>query len=704
MLFSMKSKELSEEIKRKLYNLRREKENYYNNLPSRFQTREEILEEEIRIFDEIVDERISKLNQSKAKLEKDLKNLEEGKQLDLFGRKIKSSEEEIKRVKEELEKIVKELENLNKIKESLKDAIKHPEKKPFIWEIDFAEIFGDKGGFDIVIGNPPYVRQEKISPPNRIKAEVTLKDRREYKEKLIQSVKLRYPGIINKIDIKSDYYVYFYFHGLSLLNKNGVFCFITSNSWLDVDFGKELQEFLLKYVPIIAIYDSPKRSFEHADINTVIVLFGAPIFEERNISGLKFVEVNRWPALSNVAKFIAFKKPYEEAITPKNLIYIENIKIKVRGENITELIKNVVNSEDYRCFPILQEDLLEDGWEYPENYEKKKGRFKDGNYGGNRWGSKFLRAPDIFYKILEKGAKNFVKLGEIVRIRRGFTTGANDFFYLDPIERCERDGTLKVRNSLGWTGYIEEEFLKPIIKSSEECDQIIIDPNKVRFRIFMCNKSKSELKGKSALKYIEWGEKQGFNKRQTCKNRREWYYLPDIKPADIIFPYIVGKFLQKFINFYEVYNSDDMHCIYVDKEIKQPLWWFLNSTLCYLQYEVIGRAMVGIHKLQTYELKNFILVFNRNLLVKLKDRIKGNIETKKMSVFDEIGVDPNKPIREQEPKPLPGRKELDKIIFDILGLTEEERKEVYWSVCELVKQRLDKAKSLKKRDKSGESS
>jgi len=45
---------------------------------------------------------------------------------------------------------------------------------------------------------------------------------------------------------------------------------------------------------------------------------------------------------------------------------------------------------------------------------------------------------------------------------------------------------------------------------------------------------------------------------------------------------------------------------------------------------------------------------------------------------------------------LPDRAELDNIIFDELGLTKEERKEVYWAVCELVKQRLEKTKSLKK--------
>lgn len=65
-----------------------------------------------------------------------------------------------------------------------------------------------------------------------------------------------------------------------------------------------------------------------------------------------------------------------------------------------------------------------------------------------------------------------------------------------------------------------------------------------------------------------------------------------------------------------------------------------------------------------------------------------------VTIFEECGFNNKKPFREQDPKPLPDRAELDNVIFDKLGLSEEERKEVYWSVCELVKQRLDKAKSL----------
>lgn len=48
----------------------------------------------------------------------------------------------------------------------------------------------------------------------------------------------------------------------------------------------------------------------------------------------------------------------------------------------------------------------------------------------------------------------------------------------------------------------------------------------------------------------------------------------------------------------------------------------------------------------------------------------------------------------QKPNHLPDRKALDDIVFDILGPTEEERQEVYWAVCELVKNRLEKARSV----------
>ena len=87
-----------------------------------------------------------------------------------------------------------------------------------------------------------------------------------------------------------------------------------------------------------------------------------------------------------------------------------------------------------------------------KNWKKPKieeGRFKKGSYKGNKWGGKFLRAPDIFFTILKKGQGIFTTLGENVEIKRGFTTGVNDFFYLGEKEINERG--------------IEGEFLYPVI-------------------------------------------------------------------------------------------------------------------------------------------------------------------------------------------------------------------------------------------------
>ncbi|MEM5833912.1 MAG: DNA methyltransferase, partial [Candidatus Aenigmatarchaeota archaeon] len=169
IIFDLKNIQLSEKLKKKLYDLKKEKENYYNNLKMKFQSKEDILAEEIRLFEEIIEERLSELKQNTEKLKEDLKRLEKGIQKDLFGRTIKTPEEEIKKnkIKDKIESNLSEINKLEELKSKLKEAIRNPELKPFVWEIDFAEIFSTKGGFDIVIGNPPYVRQEKISPPTK---------------------------------------------------------------------------------------------------------------------------------------------------------------------------------------------------------------------------------------------------------------------------------------------------------------------------------------------------------------------------------------------------------------------------------------------------------------------------------------------------------------------------------------------------------
>jgi hypothetical protein len=689
--FNLRTNDLKPHLKRKLEDLKQEKRKYFeSSSTAKFKTPEEVREEEIRLFEDIIDERIESLEADIEVYESDIKMA--NSQSNLAGELI-IDEKKVKESEQKIETNNKEIEKLKSVKQHLKD----PEKKPFVWDIDFAEIFAEKNGFDIVIGNPPYVRQEMISPPNKLKSEVTTEEKKEYKDKLIESVKEKFP-VLKDLGKRSDYYIYFYFHGLSLLNDHGTFCFITSNSWLDVEYGKVLQEFLCKYVPITAIYDNPKRSFTHADVNTIIALFGAPEAKQRSLgdwfNGVIGGNEKVWPNIKSVAKFVMFKKPFEEVLSSQNLVSIENVKVKEKGKEITDLVKNVVSTNDYRIFPTLQEDLLQDGWEYPENY--KNGRFKSGSYEGNKWGGKYLRAPDIFYTVLEKGKGNLVELGKIAKIRRGFTTGANEFFYLN--EEAQKK----------WK--IEKEFLKQVIKSPKECEGIIVDLKKLQFKVFICNKSKSELKGTNALKYIEWGENQtievksggdkgkkinGFHKLETVKNRKYWYGLGDWEKSDFVQGQIFNdRFLFSRINnlfvdcvLNELIFSDKYKGIIEKCEVS------LNSTLTPMFIQLFGRASLGegALKMQVGEIRK-IIITNPETLTKIKS-LDPKREIK--SIFDELGIDQSKPIREQEPNPLPDRAELDNLIFDELDLTQDERKEVYWSVCELVKQRLDKARSLR---------
>ena len=95
-------------------------------------------------------------------------------------------------------------------------------------------------------------------------------------------------------------------------------------------------------------------------------------------------------------------------------------------------------------------------------------------------------------------------------------------------------------------------------------------------------------------------------------------------------------------------------------------------------------------KIQTYEVKRLPVIESEIVNVRYFKNNDGK------NIFEECGINPKSkiPIEEQEPKPLPDRAELDNIFFDVLGLTADERKDVYRAVCRLVWNRISKAKSV----------
>jgi hypothetical protein len=121
----------------------------------------------------------------------------------------------------------------------------------FDWQVEFAECFAaerdSERGFDIVIANPPYIRQE-----------------------LIKSQKSALQRIYGSAySATADLYVYFYLRALELLKPNGTLCFISSNKWLRAAYGKTLRQTLARRTQLAMLVDG-LNPFD-ASVDTMIV-------------------------------------------------------------------------------------------------------------------------------------------------------------------------------------------------------------------------------------------------------------------------------------------------------------------------------------------------------------------------------------------------------------------------------------------------
>ena len=266
-----------------------------------------------------------------------------------------------------------------------------------------------------------------------------------------------------KLSGQADIYTYIFIHSATLLNKTGSFAIITSNSWLDVAYGSVLKKFFLDHFKIKMIVASwAEPWFDDAAVNTVFTVLEKCDDEKKRDN--------------NLVHFVKLKKKLEKLIPERNLKVESNNRwrridgivntiesAQYKSENIDDKISSFEN-EQMRVRLIEQKELSKE--------IEKQNEF-------SKWG-KYLRAPDVYFEILGKCKDKLIPLKEIADVKRGVTTGINDFFYLKPIEENKKEKTILCENSRGWKGKIESKYLKQVIKSPKESDSIIIDPKKLK--------------------------------------------------------------------------------------------------------------------------------------------------------------------------------------------------------------------------------
>ena len=123
-------------------------------------------------------------------------------------------------------------------------------EKAFNWQEQFPKVF-ERGGFDVVIGNPPYVR------PHYLKDDVKHHLWKQYQT----------------YERKADLYVCFMENALKLVKDNGFASYIVSDGWLRLDSFEQIRKYVLQNASVLQIVDFTKDVFESAAVKTCIFVF-----------------------------------------------------------------------------------------------------------------------------------------------------------------------------------------------------------------------------------------------------------------------------------------------------------------------------------------------------------------------------------------------------------------------------------------------
>ncbi len=575
--------------------------------------------------------------------------------------------------------------------------------------------------FDGIIGNFPYIRQELIERQNKgYKKQIVSAIAEEWLWRdpdlfTLKGVPREELGVVERkppeerrawvrdqvnagrIDLRlsgqADIYAYLFYHTASFLKEGGRIGIVTSNAWLDVAYGAELKRFFLRHFKIIAIVASwAEPWFEDAAVNTAFTILER--CEDPN------------ERAQHVVRFVKVKKPLADLL-PRDLAVNED----QRWRKVDALVREIehaapegaagqavegihtVEKESFRIRLVPQQAL--------EAELEAKGPTA-------KWGL-YIRAPQVYFDLLREAGDKLVPLSQVAEVRRGYTTGINDFFYLEPLGPGQTPGTLRVKNARGWVGEIEEDFLKPTLLSLKEVISLALSGKEAKSLLFVCPYGRKDLQTKGyygALGYVQWGDEQRTAGRgrvgtygvpfplvSTVQSHRpEWFNLPIRKPGQIISNRFIGERFGFPINPRLVISDTFFEISFTgEEELYAAL---LNCTLSFLLVELTGRQTwaQGVLYLYGPELRELLVPSISYMPTHLRERI--------LQTFGRLNRRSVKPIAQEIRQK--DRQALDTAVLEALGLDPGTYLPlIYAGLVEMVKERLALPKLRAGRQKGG---
>lgn len=556
----------------------------------------------------------------------------------------------------------------------------------------FATLEIDK--VDAVVGNPPYVRQEKIGEYYG----------KKYKDRLRKQAEGDAPGA--DLSGRSDIHCYFFTHGMSFLNDGGYIGLLTSSTWLDTTYGFRLQKFLLDNFEIVAVFESNCEPwFTGARVTTAATILRRQTDPaKRAANRVRFVSLSE--PLSHLLTYarteddrrLTFEELRNHVESAEGVEHFDAAlsggePVTVDQESLHGMRIRVVNQADLHrlgCTSVSVSELDESDDEDAQPSAFSQSAASD--YVGSKWGI-FLRAPDVFFKLLNRGGTAFVPLATpgVASIKRGVTSGCDTFFfprdvtekalaaYPDPkrfkeIYKMSPRSTDKVRivhAGDGSTHFIEKQYLQPVAFNPMEFSSAEVTSANATRSALCVSKKKNELKGTSVLKYIRWGEKEGFDDRSTCANRDPWYELSFPPPGHALwtmtqrYRYIVPYNPTQMLSNKRLFNITADCGV-----VPEVLCAVLNSTICALSRYCYGRLQGGdpVMETEVVDVKMMLVPDPRLASESVRSRLVAALDSMRqreighLVAVDGEGDEPSGDLA------MPDRQELDDAVLELLGI------------------------------------
>jgi len=437
------------------------------------------------------------------------------------------------------------------------DALRTQLGLSFIWRMDFAEVFADKGGFDVVMANPPYLRQERFSGQKPL-------------------LKAAFPDVYHGV---ADLYVYFYRQGLALTRPKGVLTFISSNKFFRAGYGKKLRTYLR----------------DNTRLKTVIDFGDLPIFEATTYPCV-LVAGNRRPGDGEATV---------QALNVRSMATLERLSDAVQREG----------------WPQPQRSLRCEGWA--------------------------VERPEVL-ALLDKLRRSGTPLGEYVggRFYRGIVTGLNKAFVIDQATR-DRLVAEDPRST---------EIIKPWLRGR----------NVKRWQVdwaglylFWTYQGIAIRKYPAVLKYLSRFRDRLAKRWEPSRGQCEWYelrpcsYYAEFEKPKIIIPAITQTASYAF-DIGGFYSNDKTTIIPTDDLY---LLGLLNSkVLDFLMHSISAERQGGY-----FEYKP---MYTEQLpIINATPAQRAAIETLVRKLLDAKG---------QGPQVAEWERELNALVYELYGLTEEE--------------------------------